>query len=984
MRLFYKIALAVLLCVVCAAGLPGATGLFGTPLADDPMQARFYRLDNGITVAFSVNRETPNIRGCIAFRVGSGDDPADKTGLAHYLEHLLFKGSERLGTIDFEAERPLLERIEQLYDRHEASRDPDERQELYREIDRLSAEAGKYTVQNEFVQAVNAMGGSGLNAYTSLDRTVYFNTFPANQLEKFIRLQFDRFKSPVFRGFHTELETVFEEYNLYQDRSDARFSHLLLGALFPNHPYGRPVIGLPEDLKNPSPRRVMEFYRRYYVPGNMVIALAGDFDPDAALRMIEQTFGTLPAREVPSSTLPELEPVAGESVHTLVAPENELGAVAWRIVKPTLRELDLLELSARVLSNGSAGIFDQNLNIPQKVADSGAGSGGKPGVYGYLLVSATPNSGESPEQALELLDAEIEKLKRGDFPDWLLTAILDHAELDRSRSLRNNDFRADQLLDSYLERIDWPDAAGTPARLRLITKAELVEFARTHFGPDRLVFFRKNGPLAPAEKLAKPPLTPLVTAQGHSAFFQELAAMEVSEIEPEFPDLETEVQRDTIRAHGEFRSDDSSGHGGRDVELDLVRNSRDNYFQLRYRFAVGSRHNRLLPLAGEYSAVAGTEQRSAEALKLELYKLAGSVSIAVGREETVVTLTGLARNLPAIAGIAHEMLSSPAVNPDALRRLTGKILLERRTEKENPDSVLFSGLLPYVRYGAEYLKRSTLSAGELEKVEADEVTSLLRRLTGFPVRVDYYGPELPELRRIAARLIPPLPPSEERNPPPPLRPVEQPITAPAVYFVHVPNVSQLRLLYLADGARFNPDNVGVRFLFNRYYGGGMASVTFRKLRESNSLAYSCYSSYVTPEEPTERHFFMIYLSTQADKLADAMKAVAAMGFPVDPAAIENSRDTLLKSQAAERWHDEALLDLAENFRKMKLPPDYREVTYRQLQSVSASDLQEFYQSEIEPRPRALLVVGDADKVDWKALEMFGPVARLSVDEIFPR
>ena len=194
----------------------------------------------------------------------------------------------------------------------------------------------------------------------------------------------------------------------------------------------------------------------------------------------------------------------------------------------------------------------------------------------------------------------------------------------------------------------------------------------------------------------------------------------------------------------------------------------------------------------------------------------------------------------------------------------------------------------------------------------------------------------------------------------------------------------LRLLYLADGARFNPDNVGVRFLFNRYYGGGMASVTFRKLRESNSLAYSCYSSYVTPEEPTERHFFMIYLSTQADKLADAMKAVAAMGFPVDPAAIENSRDTLLKSQAAERWHDEALLDLAENFRKMKLPPDYREVTYRQLQSVSASDLQEFYQSEIEPRPRALLVVGDADKVDWKALEMFGPVTRLSVDEIFPR
>ena len=221
--MFHKFVFALLLCMVFATGLSaGARPLFGTPLADDPLQARIYRLDNGLTVAFSVNRETPNIRGCIAFRVGSGDDPADKTGLAHYLEHLLFKGSEKLGTTDYRAERPLLEQIEKLYDRREASRDPDERQELYREIDRLSAQAGQYTVQNEFVQAINEMGGSGLNAYTSLDRTVYFNSLPANQLEKFIRLQFDRFRSPVFRGFHTELETVFEEFNLYQDRPGAR------------------------------------------------------------------------------------------------------------------------------------------------------------------------------------------------------------------------------------------------------------------------------------------------------------------------------------------------------------------------------------------------------------------------------------------------------------------------------------------------------------------------------------------------------------------------------------------------------------------------------------------------------------------------------------------------------------------------------------------------------------------------------------------
>lgn len=981
--MFHKFVFALLLCMVFATGLSaGARPLFGTPLADDPLQARIYRLDNGLTVAFSVNRETPNIRGCIAFRVGSGDDPADKTGLAHYLEHLLFKGSEKLGTTDYRAERPLLEQIEKLYDRREASRDPDERQELYREIDRLSAQAGQYTVQNEFVQAINEMGGSGLNAYTSLDRTVYFNSLPANQLEKFIRLQFDRFRSPVFRGFHTELETVFEEFNLYQDRPGARFSQLMLSTLFPDHPYGRPVIGLPKDLKNPSPRRVMEFYRRYYVPGNMIIVLAGDFDPDSALRLIEETFGTLPAGEVPESGLPPLEPLRGESVHTLITPEHEMCRAVWRLDRPGLRELDLLELSARILSNGSAGLFDQNLTIPQKVADAAAGAGGKPGVYGMLIVNAVPNRGDSPEQALKLLDAEIEKLKRGDFPDWLLPAIGDHAEFDLARSLRDNEFRADRLLDSYLDRIDWPDAANEPARRKSITKAEIMEFARKHLTGDRIVLYRKNGPLSPGEKLPKPPLTPLKTAKGHSEFFREISRMKVAEIRPEFPDLEHGIRRDELCIEAGLPFEGEQVRVRRRADFEWIPNTRNDYFQLRYVFPVGSRHNRLWQLAGGYSAVAGTETRSAEALKLELYRLAGSVSVSSGPEETVVTINGLARNLPAIAGIAEELLTRPAVNDEALQRMVSRILLARKSQKENPNAVLADGLLPYVRYGREYLEKSNLSSEELNKVRPAEVASLLRELKSYPVRIQYYGPELPELKRTVGELLPlPLP---EKRPPLPFVPEEKKIETPAVYLVHIPNVSQLHLLYLTSGRRYNPDDVGTRFLFNSYYGSGMASVTFRKLRESHSLAYGCYSYYGTPDDPAGNHYFVTYLSTQADKLPDAMKAVESMGFPVDLAAIGNSRDTLLKSQAAERWLDERLFSLADNYRKLGLPLNYREETYRQLQDASVFDLLEFYRQEIEDKPRALLVVGDADTIDRKALERFGPVKQLSADDVFPR
>ncbi len=961
--------------------------LYNTPLAGDPIQARIYRLDNGLTVCLSVNREAPNIQTFFGFRTGSLQDPADKTGLAHYLEHLLFKGSERLGTADFAKEQPLLKQIEALYERHEAATDPEERLSIYREIDKLASEAGQYTIQNEFVQAINGMGGDRLNAYTGPDRTVYLNSLPANQLEKFIRLQFDRFKSPVFRGFHTELETVFEEYNMYQDRPGPRFNQMMLSKLFPGHPYGRPVIGLPEHLKNPSPRRVKEFYDQWYVPGNMVIVLAGDLDPARTLRWIEETFGTLPARKVPEYKFPALPPVKGESVYTMTTPENEFCYIAWRFDNPDQHQLDLLSITAQVLFNGSAGLLDQDLNIPQKVTRSSAGGDGKAGLFGMLFLTAVPSRNSTPEEAKTLLDAEITKLKNGDFPDWLIPAITGHLELNQSRSLKDNNFRANQLLGSFIDGIAWPDTVNELDRLKKVTKQQVVDFARQHLTADRLIFYRKNGPLAPAEKLSKPPLTPLTnTAKGHSAFFREINAIETAEIQPEFPDLVKGINRDELRFTAELNYEGQAVRAARRAELEWIPNPRNDYFQLSYVIPVGSRHNRLLQLVNGYSNVAGTGKMSGEVLKQELFKLTGSVSISSGAEKTVVSISGLRRNLPAIAKLADQMLTAPAESPEALQGLVAKILLERKVQKENPNAILFQGLAPYVRYGKDYMEEFTLSSDELNRATAKEVAALIKELKSYPVRIQYFGPapggSVAELKQNLAALLPlPLP---EKRPPIPLMPAEEMITRPAVYLVDVPNISQLHLLYLTSGRLYNPSDIGVRMLFNEYYGSGMSSVTFQKLRESNSLAYSCVSYYGTPELPAMHHYFFTYLSTQLDKLPDAMTAVNNLGFPVNLTAIENSRESLLKSQAAERWLDERLFSLAETYRTMGLPLDYRKQTYRMLQDASVFDLLEFYRQEIDGRPRALLVVGDASKIDLKALERFGPIHRLSVDDIFPR
>lgn len=985
---FFAAWLAVLTLVPAAIAADETTACWATPLANDPIKAQIYRLPNGLTVCLSVNKETPNLYTYIGVRTGSMNDPLDKTGLAHYLEHLLFKGSNDLGTIDYAMEKPLLDQIDALYDRHEATADPAEREAIYTEIDQLSGEAARFIIQSEFDQALNQMGATEINAYTSLDRTVYLTSLPGNQLEKFLKLQYDRFRSPVFRGFHTELETVFEEFNMAADRPGSRFYSLIADKLYAGHPYARPVIGLPEHLKNPSPRRVMEFYRQWYVPNNMVIVLAGDFNPEQALKWIEETFGQLEAKPLPDRIIPMPPPIRGETVTTLTAPDYEMCVLAWRIDRPDQHQLDLLSMINQILSNGSAGLLDQDITIPQKAAGAFASADGKPGLFGTLMVGAVPNSDMTPEAVKTLLDAELTKLKNGDFPDWLPEAIVKHMRLKLIQAERNNQFRADWLLGAFLDNISWPDAVAEIDRLGQLTKADIVAFAQQHLNDDRLVFYRTAGPLPPMEKLAKPPLTPLAF-QPHqpSRFFLELLNMSVEEIKPEFPDLVNGIVRSELEFSGQIPYQDTELTVKRHVPVQSVANVDNDFFTLHYVFAVGSDNDRRWPLAAAYSDVAGTERLSDEELKIELYKLAGSISLDAGREKVTLTVSGLQENFDAILALVKEKLTTPRINQTALQLLVQNILLERKVATEKPQQILFDGMMNYAKYGPNYSKESELSAAELQAMPAETLTGMLQELAGYPVRILYYGPEADsqtndKLDALLAAAFPlPLP---EKRPPVPVEWPELATSQRQVYFFPLPNLRQVHMLFMSRCRPYNPDDIGTRQLFNQYYGSGMSSVTFQKLREENSLCYSCVSSYSTPATPRRRHYFFTYLTTQADKLPEAIKAVEALGFPMNLTALEHARNTLLKAQAAERWQDEALLELAETYRQMGLPPDYRQETYQQLQEVSAPELDEFYRQEIGSVPNVLLIVGDENIVDLKALEAFGPVKKLSVEDIFPQ
>lgn len=219
----------------------------------DLMKSRIYTLDNGLKVYLTVNKEQPRIFANIAVRTGSRNDPAETTGLAHYFEHLMFKGTTHFGTSDYEKEKPLLDDIRARFEVYRLEKDLDRRKQLYHEIDSVSQLAAQYFIPNEYDKLMSNMGAKDINAYTAYDETCYYEDIPSNELDTWLRIQSDRFQNAVIRGFHTELETVYEEFNMGLADDDEKASNALFSLLYPKHSYGtQTIIGTQDHLKNPS------------------------------------------------------------------------------------------------------------------------------------------------------------------------------------------------------------------------------------------------------------------------------------------------------------------------------------------------------------------------------------------------------------------------------------------------------------------------------------------------------------------------------------------------------------------------------------------------------------------------------------------------------------------------------------------------------------------------------------------------------------
>ena len=395
MNLNYRLLIGVFSALfVMSCSEPEATSEFPyESVENDPLGTRIYTLDNGLKVYLSVNRDEPRIQTSIAVRAGSKYDPAETTGLAHYLEHMLFKGNSAISSLDWESEKPLLQEISDLYEKHRAASEKAKKDSIYGLIDSISQIAATYVVPNEYDKMVTSMGAKGTNAYTSFERTVYINDIPSNELSRWLELESTRFKELTLRLFHTELEAVYEEFNGFQDSDYAKEYIAMFNLLFPNHQYGtQTTIGEGEHLKNPSMVNIHEYFDTYYVPNNMAIVLAGDFDFDETINLINDHFGSWQSKEIPAYQAPVEKPIEAVLSADVYGPNTARMSMAYRFGGVDSKDADYLKLIGGILSNGKAGLIDLNLLKKQELVSAQSG----PYVlkdYAIFEMAATPKQG---------------------------------------------------------------------------------------------------------------------------------------------------------------------------------------------------------------------------------------------------------------------------------------------------------------------------------------------------------------------------------------------------------------------------------------------------------------------------------------------------------------------------------------------------------------------------------------------------------------
>ena len=960
-------AFAILICSLCLAVSGGAEyKLVQPPDPADPMQVHLYQLDNGLTVYLSENHEEPRFHAEIAVRAGSKYDPPEATGMAHYLEHMLFKGTSRIGTLDYEQEKAYLDQIQTLYEEHFVATDSTERAQIYARINEVSQQAAQYAIPNEFDKLYTAMGEHGLNAFTAQEQIAYMVDLPSNRLEHWAKIEAERFVQPVFRLFQTELETVYEEMNQsYIDNKQRLIYYAVNGLLYKNHPYGRPIIGTVEHLKSPSIQRMYEFYHTYYAPNNMAVFISGDIDIPQTIALIDAEFSIWEPKKIPKPKKWKEKKIKEVERTTIFFPGEEYVLLAFRTAPSTHKDAEALKVLDMILDNAVAGLINLNLNQQQRVRQAGS----YPLMYndyGAQNLWGIPKEGQSLEEVEELLLEQIDLIKQGGFDEWIIPAIVTDFKKHHKQQLENNRSRVGLMRDAFISCEEWKRAVRELERMEKLRKKDIVKVAKKYFKKGYVAGYRRDGETT-IPPVTKPALDKIeIDPTRQSAFFQKIMELPYEEIEPVYVVPGRDYKIKDLRPG---------------VKLYYAQNPLNDLFTLSISVDFGLLADKRLAVARDFMDKSGTPQFNSEELKKEWYKLGTDFSISTSDHETSITISGLEENFAASLALLTEFMTDPTAEDATLDKLISNIL-KNREDAQKDHRTISRALYQFNRLGENSYYRRVPSNEQLQQLKREELHELIKSLLSYEQTLSYTG-SLP-LEKVLAQLEQHYVLPETLRQPPPYQPLEIREPAETEIYLFDKGIAQALVRIETGDEPYNETRRPAIQLYNEYFAGGMGGIVFQELREARALAYSAGARYLTGDRKGDQNLMVGVINCQADKSPEAVAAFLDLleNLPISPERFAAARRAQIQQYRTSRLGFRQVLGAVRTWERQDVPIDPRGWRFEQIRQATLNKVLDFHKERIKGRPWMVSIVGDKSKIDMEALTPEGKIIELELEDIF--
>ncbi|MDR0419246.1 MAG: insulinase family protein [Prevotellaceae bacterium] len=942
------------------------------PLTANAQGLKAFKLPNGLSVFVWEDSTKAEVFGMVTARVGSRDEPEEYTGLAHYLEHVMFKGTQKIGALDWAKEKPVYDSIIAMYDEMAGEKDPAGKKEISKEINRLTIEASKVGAMNEFSSLTQSIGGINLNAFTSYDMTSYHNSFPPNEIYKWLDLNSERFINPVFRAFQPELETVYEEYNMYQDMQQTQVRKILLSNMFGDHPYAREVIGLGEHLKNPRLSQLIKFYDDWYVPENMALILVGNVKVNEILPTMREKFGRLERRAVPQRKEYVDAPFKGrKEVSASISRLPQL-MLAYQGIPGGYEELITLDVCVAILSNESrTGLLDK-IAIKGDVIAAYAETFALKDA-GRILVGAVPyydvnqHRFESLKSTEKMLLAEIKKLQQGEFEESLVESIKGDKIRQYDLEMESSREVASKLMNVFVFESDLSLVLSYKDIVASITPEQIKEVAQKYLGENYIAVQVKSGKPKKGKKIDKPDYDPIESPRNAKSDYATLFDyMPVKRDAPVFANMdEVEVKQINDRS-----------------KLFYTKNPENDVFTLMLKYGIGKEKMPKLELATQLMENAGVMgQFEAEELKKFFSALSTSCRYYVDDSYLYIVMEGFETYLKESCNLLTRQILLPKLDDKQLDNLKGQVYQMRMTEKDDAET-LSDAMLEYLLYGEESEYVSRMSMSNIINLNVSNLTGEIQRATNYEAEIHYVGSlPLDTVYDILSKNLP-LKSGELESTSPEVKPTVE-IKENVIYFLPNRDAKQSSIYFYIEGDNYGKDIDVCSNAFNQYFGGGFNGLVLQEVREYRSMAYTAVGGVRNPPIPNKKSGFLGYVGTQADNTAKAVDVF--MGLLVDmpeyPERMDNIKNYLRETAYMSRPEFRNASNVYQSWRLRGYEQAPAKENIEKIEQLTFEDIKSYYEKHIKGRKIAIGIVGDPKHVDLKSLGKYGKIVKLTTQKV---